>query len=243
MWNRNKDQVVDSEREKAYYNSMDKIVFVSNDAQNQFNKLYHNKIKSDQDVIYNFIPVNEILEMSKEFTIEKNSKFTICAVGRFYSEKAYDRLIRVAALLKQNQYDFEIWIVAEGLLYKEMKELTYRLQVNDKIIFWGFQENPYPYIKNADIFISTSKTEAMPLVVCEALCLAKPVITTKTTGPIELLSGGHGILTDHDDKSIYDAIEKFIINPDLILQYQKKAIERARIFTAESSIKLIHEIL
>lgn len=243
MWNRNKDQIIDSKLEEVYYNNMNKIIFVSNDAQKQFNKLYNNKTKATQKVIYNLIPVDRIIKMSEAVKIKKNNKFTICTVGRLYEEKAYDRLIRVAAMLKQSHYDFEIWIIAEGILLNELKDLSESLEVNNNIIFYGFQDNPYPFIKNTDVFISTSKTEALSLVVCEALCLSKPVIATKTTGPIELLSGDFGLLTDHDDKSIYNAIELLITKPDLIRYYQKRGFERSKIFDLESTILSIYEII
>ena len=242
MWNRNKDEVIDLEKERNYYNSLDKIVFVSNDAQKKFNKLYCDNINKKQIVIYNFITFDTVLEKSKKIKLEKKNKFTISTVGRLYDEKAYDRLIRVASMLKQCNFDFVIWIVGEGILEKKLKKLSDKLKVSDKIIFWGFKDNPYPFIKNSDVFISTSKTEALPLVVCEALCLGKPIIATKTSGPTELLSGDFGLLTDHDDKSIYNAIKSIMINCNLIEYYQKRSIEKSKIFTNEC-IKLIYEIL
>lgn len=243
MLERSISDSVDIEREEEFYKKMNKIIFVSNDAKKKFNLLYNDRVNICQKVIYNLIPVDQIKKMSESMKISKNSKFTICTVGRFYKEKAYDRLIRVAALLKQRNYDFEIWIIAEGILFNEIKLLTQKLDVEDRIIFFGFRENPYPYIKNADIFISTSKTEAMPLVVCEALCLGKPVIATKTTGPIELLSGDYGILTEHDDCSIFSAIEALILNTDSLPYYQNRAKIKSQIFDSKSTMALIYDIL
>lgn len=243
MWNRGLYQKINIRREEFFYDSMDKIIFVSNDAQNQFNRLYGNKIKTKQEVIYNLIHVEKIKKLADAEIITRESKFTICTVGRFYEEKAYDRLIRVSAMLKEKGYDFQLWIVAEGILFKELQELAIRLNVADRVVFWGFKSNPYPYIKNADIFISTSRTEAMPLVICEALCLGKPIISTKTTGPIELLSGNFGILTEHDDISIYNAIINLIVNRELLEYYSVKAIERAKIFNISNTFELIYKTI
>lgn len=243
MWDRNKYEKVDANLEKEYYQKMDLIVFVSNDAKIKFNLLYNNALTIPTTVIYNLIPVDKIIEMAESKEISKLEKITICTVGRFYPEKSYDRLIRVAALLKQNKFDFEIWILGEGVLMKKLQKLAIELNIYKEVIFMGFDENPYPFIKAADIFISTSKTEALPLVICEALCLGKPIISTKTTGPIELLSGDYGILTDHDDKSIYDAIAKLIQNPELRNFYQKKALERSRMFDSNYTMKSIYNAL
>ena len=243
MWDRNKYEKVDKNLEKEYYQKMDLIVFVSNDAKIKFNLLYDNALTIPTTVIYNLIPVDKIIEMADSKVVSKLEKFTICTVGRFYPEKSYDRLIRVAALLKQNKFDFEIWILGEGILMKKSQKLAIELNIDKEVIFMGFDENPYPFIKAADIFISTSKTEALPLVICEALCLGKPIISTKTTGPIELLSGDFGILTDHDDKSIYDGIVKLIQNPELRNYYHKRALEKSKIFDSNYTMESIYNAL
>lgn len=242
MWNRAQNQKINVDQEKIYYNNMDKIIFVSNDAQKQFNNLYCFNIITSQQVIYNLIPVEKILRLADSEEILKN-KFTICTVGRLYEEKAYDRLIRVSAMLKNAGYDFEVWIVAEGVLYEKLLQLTKYLKVSDRVIFFGFKNNPYPYIKNSDVFISTSKTEAMPLVVCEALCLGKPIVSTKTTGPIELLSGSFGVLTDHDDVSICNALISLIKSKELVAYYSARARERSKIFNKSLVMDSIYGVM
>lgn len=243
MWNRGQFQNIETNREEIFYNRMDKIIFVSNDAQKQFNKLYSNRIKTAQKIIYNLIPVNKILKLAEAEKITKKNKFVICTVGRLCEVKAIDRLIRVSSILKQKKYNFEVWIVAEGILIKELQELASSLKVSERVVFWGFKDNPYPYIKNADVFISTSKSEAMPLVICEALCLGKPIVSTKTTGPIELLSGDYGILTEHDDISISSALITLMEHNELIDFYTKKALERAEIFNSNDILNLIYDTM
>ena len=72
----------------------------------------------------------------------------------------------------------------------ELKELIKKLNLGDKIIFSGFQKNPYPWIKNAELFVMSSNSEGLPLVLVEALILGTNIISTDCpTGPSEVLIG------------------------------------------------------
>jgi glycosyltransferase involved in cell wall biosynthesis len=73
---------------------------------------------------------------------------------------------------------------------KELKQLIKDLSLEDKVIFPGFQKNPYPWIKNAKLFVMSSNSEGLPLVLVESLILGTPVVSTDCpTGPREVLIG------------------------------------------------------
>ena len=97
---------------------------------------------------------------------------------------------------------------------------------------------------DADLFVSTSLVEGFSLVVAEAFCLGLPIVSTKTTGPIELIDNNkYGILTDHDDESIYQAVKKMIDDDNLREHYHKKSLERAKILDVDGVMKQIYNIL
>lgn len=74
--------------------------------------------------------------------------------------------------------------------FKELKQLIKDLELKDKVIFPGFQKNPYPWIKNAKLFVMSSNSEGLPLVLVESLILNTPVVSTDCpTGPSEVLVG------------------------------------------------------
>lgn len=85
-------------------------------------------------------------------------------------------------------------------------EITRRIAFRKEIHLLGFQENPYPYIRKADVFVLTSDMEGFSLVVCEALCLGVPVISTAVTGPVELLSDQYGIITELSAEAVASSI-------------------------------------
>lgn len=220
-----KEYAIKEAEEYSFYKEMNQIVFVSENAQIALNNIYKLD-KSKQIVIHNPINREEIITLANSQTIPKR-KFTLCTVGRLTQAKGYDRLLRVTKRLVDEGYDFDVWILGDGELKCELTSLSKELGVETFVQFLGFIRPPYPLIKAADAFISTSTAEGFSLVIGEALCLGKVVISTKTAGAIELLQNGkYGILVDHDDYSIYNAIKTIIKNPNLLNEYEEKSLAR-----------------
>lgn len=209
---------------ERFYSRMDRIISVTEATKKSFLKVYD--IPQEKvNVIYNPIDKENIIADSNAFSVEKR-KFTIGFVGRLY--KRADRLIRVARLFKDVGYDLEFWFLGDAGV---LTELCRELAVEDCCIFYGFRENPYPYMKAMDIYISTSDAEACSTTIIEAFCLGCPVVSTRTVGPSELLDNGcYGILTDFDDQSIFHALKSLVDDPELRHYYEKQALERSRLF-------------
>lgn len=223
------------------YTQIDQIVFVSNDAQKAFNSVFSN-INAVQSVIYNLIDKDAILKKASEMVI-KNDRPTIVTVGRLTPVKGYERLIKVARMLKNDGLDFQCQIIGTGMCQNELSNMIKEEGVEDVVSLLGFKANPYPYMSAADIFISTSYSEAFPLVVCESLCLGKPIVSTRTTGPIEILEDKYGILTEHDINDIYINVKRLLENPEMINKYKQLAINRSEMFDVKSTMECIYKII
>lgn len=226
--------------ERDFYRKIDDIVFVSKEAKTQFSKLFN---LDKGRVIYNLIDRNKIIEKSL-LENPKKEKFTICNIGRLITVKRQDRIIEVAKLLKDKGYDIDFWIIGEGELRQKLLQQAKDLDVESNVHFLGFR-NPYPYLRVADLFLLTSDAEGFPLVVSEALCLSKPIVSTAITGPIEQLGNGeYGRLTGFTSKEIADAIEDLIKNPNKLSKYSQKAKERGiKYFDVENTMNQIYEII
>ena len=134
----------------------------------------------------------------------KKRKFTIVAVGRLVEAKRFDRLINVCGMLKQNHYDVDTWIIGEGHLRNELEDQIKELHLQDNVFLLGFKNPPYAYMREADLFVSTSDVEGYPLVVCEAMTLGLPIVATKITGPMELLENNrYGLLVEKKEEDIF----------------------------------------
>lgn len=232
----------DEKDEMQCYEKMDQILFVSEEARTKFLELYPIE-KNKCNVLYNLIDEEEITKQALKQNIPKR-KFTICMVGRLNQQKRYDRAIKVAYLLKQNGYDIEFWILGEGELENELHSLIKKYDLTDSFLLKGFVKPPYAYMTQADLFLNTSEAEGFSLVIAEAFCLGVPVVSTKTTGPVELLDHSrYGILVDEEIDAIYQGVKLMIDNDLLRQEYRRKALERSKIFQVEKTMKQIYSAI
>lgn len=237
-----KDFFKNLEQEKSIYEKMDGIAFVSNEAKEQFKKLFDFKNENLQ-TIYNPIPRNEIINSAKSIEIDKE-KFTIVLVGRLNRQKRFDRAIEVAKKLHDDGFDFEMWIIGEGELRAELNALIDRYDLNDVVKLFGFKNPPYPYMTSADLYLSTSDSEGYPLTLCEALCLGIPVVSTNTAGPTEILQNSrYGILCEKSVESVYLATKGVLVNPERLKSLRESSRERGKNFNPEKVMNEIYAFL
>ena len=139
------------------------------------------------------------------------------SVGRLCPPKNYHLLLDVCAELER-KYSFGVWIIGDGPQRKELEEKIQEKSIKS-VKLLGNQQNPYPFVKTADIFVSSAKWESYGLAVQEALVLGKPVIAVKCPAIEETLDTRFGILVDNNVESLYVAMEKMLLNMELREKY------------------------
>ena len=198
------------------YGVADSIIAVSQGVGNDFSKFY--KFKHKVDVIYNPVVSSEIIDLSKFKLENKNNlnanQLKIISVGRFVEAKNFELLISSFALLK-TKIPCILILVGEGPLYNNYVKLINDLSLTDDIVFTGFLSNPYNLMRNADLFVLSSKYEGLPTVLIEAMaCGTKVVSTDCPSGPREILEDGlWGKLVPVGDKqALADAMYESIMD-------------------------------
>lgn len=227
--------------ERQCYEAMDEIVFVSDNVLDAFNHVF--TISVPKSCIYNIVDIEKIKQWVN-VGVSAANKMTIVAIGSLIPVKGFDRLIHVAHRLKLEGYDLFFQILGVGKEEKNLRHLCKQLECDNIVSFLGFQSPPYPILSQADICVSTSISEGFSLVIAEALALGIPVVSTKTSGAIELLGDGqYGILTDFDCDSIYEGLKQMIDDFELRLHYKNKAIERSDIFNVGKTMSQVYDVL
>lgn len=223
------------------YEKMTAVICVAKDTARAFRHRF-SELKVATKVIYNPIDIKKIERLSKVYSVD-NGQFTVAVCGRLTSQKRVDRVFRVAKMMKARNLPIKFQLIGGGELMGELKLMCEELQVDDIVEFVGFVRNPYPYIKAADVLLSTSCAEGFSLVICEAMALGVPVISTKTSGPVEILEQNtYGLLCDHDDESIFQAVKKMYFNAELRNEYGMKGAERVKKFSVENTMTEIWEL-
>jgi len=135
------------------------------------------------NTIYNPFNINEVVEQSNE-PLSVDKPFIIHA-GRLEQIKRQDILLRAYA---KSDIQENLVILGGGSQLESLKQLANKLKISSKVHFLGWKENPYPYIKNAQLFVLSSEIEGLPTVLIESLILHTPVISTNCkSGPSEIL--------------------------------------------------------
>ena len=105
--------------------------------------------------------------------------------------------------------------------------------------------NPYPFIKNSDLFVCASLSEGFSTAATEALILGVPVCTVDVSGMREMLGDNNefGIITENNEEALYNGIVHLLDHPDLLLHYKKQAQIRGKSFSTESTVKAVETML
>lgn len=223
------------------YNKMDAVVSVSRDTAEAFARRFK-ECKAKSVVVYNPIDQVKIKNMADETSVD-SPVFTISVCGRLTPPKKIDRVLRLAKRLKANNIKVKIMLIGDGELAMQMHQMAIDLNVEDRVEFVGFTRNPYPYIKASQMLLSTSCAEGFSLVICEAMTLGVPVVSTKTSGPMEILDNNkYGLLCEHDDDSIYEAVYKMYTDESLQRYYSQIGKDRVNMFSIDKTLKNIYEL-
>ena len=132
--------------------------------------------------------------------------------------------------------------MGQGELKSEIEHQIADCDVQDRVVIKPFQANPFPYVKAADVLLSSSVAEGFSLVICEAMALGTPVVSTRTAGPVEILQDKYGLLCEHDDESIAAAVELMYLNAELRCNYAQSALSRVQDFAVENTMKQIYAL-
>ncbi len=138
-------------------------------------------------VIYNPFDVNEI-EKKSEVPVTLPGKPYIVSVGHFYSRKRHDVLLKAFAKVKS---DIQLVLLGSRGDEEKIRRLAADLGIEERVLFAGWHDNPYPWIKHARMLILSSDQEGLGRVLVESLILGTPVISTDCpSGPREILREG-----------------------------------------------------
>ena len=163
------------------------------------------------NTIYNFFDFEEIKSLSKEAMPLNVPKNYIVHVGRFAKVKRHDILIKAFSLLKDKSLN--LILVGAGVEKENSEKLVEELNLSNRVIFAGFQKNPYPLIKNAKALVLSSDNEGFGNVLVEALTLNTMAISTNCPyGPKEILPKQY-LSKVSDYKDLAKVIEQNLENP------------------------------
>lgn len=218
-----------------FYKRADAVVAVSDGVAEsivEYCNIPYNKIH----VLPNPSVTDELIEKSEDvpnhpYFMDENSK-VILGVGRLTYQKNFDSLIRAFSIFKKNSNDnVKLIILGDGEDRAMLEKLIENLDLGESVSLPGFVDNPYSYMKQASLFVLSSRFEGSPNVLVEAMACGTPVVSTDCpSGPKQILKEGTfgQLLPIGDEIKLSEAISQSIHlknSEDHIRKLQKRAMD------------------
>lgn len=194
--------------------------------------------------IPNMLDVEKMKVQADAFSpYKKENVFHIVSIGGFVPEKHFQNAIYAAKQLKAAGTSFRWHLVGDGVLHNQLVQCAENSGVADCFIFEGNQPNPYPYLKNADLFVHPSYVESQGIVILEAMALGIPCVVTESMGPCEFIEDGiNGILTAQNPESLAEKVLEILTNKGLYERIKSNTSCPER-FAPERVMARIEELL
>ena len=198
------------------YHKYNNIVCVSNSTKEDFDKMFP-QYQDKTIVIKNIIEIN----IKSESKVSLNGKYKIISVGRICPQKGFERLIEVHYNLIKDGYNINTYLIGGGNDLDKLKQLIKEKGIEDSFQLLGPKTNAnvYDYLKEADLYVTTSYTEAYPTVLYEAMTCKLPWIGPNVSGVKDIYQESPKkscILTEDSiegiTKGIKDAINQKVNN-------------------------------
>lgn len=213
----------------SYYEMMDIVVGVSSVVKESFLELMPH-FSSEVKVIHNFLDTKFIWKKSNERVVDglqKNANiFSIISIGRSTKVKQFEKIpVIMRQVVEQGVKNVCWYIIASGNeCNNEISKAIIDNGMEHHVKMLGEKDNPYPYIKQSDLLISTSYSEAYPTVVNEAQTLGVPVIANNYPSAKEIVSEGCGFICILEEMP--SLICKLVNNEDGIYSSAKLNVEK-----------------
>lgn len=203
--------------DKKIYEKYRTIIFVSKDNRDKFVEKYKdlrdkNLQPIQKRVIYNYINIENIEKKAEEIINLKfdNKNINFLTVARLVSQKGIDRLINIHSKLIKQGMEHKFYIIGDGPEKEKLEQQIKELNIQGTFILLGKKENPYPYIKSADIFCLLSRFEGYGMVLEEAKILGKPVLITDTAAREAVEKYKNSKIVKNTEEGIYVELKDII---------------------------------
>ena len=203
--------------DKPYFDKADKIYGVSQSVVESIMSTFP-ECKYKTEMFQNTISDRFVIESSNNGEGFKDDfdGIRLLTIGRLHYQKAYDIAIKAfASILEKTDIKIRWYIIGEGIERGNLEKQIAKYQLKDKFILLGGKSNPYPYLKQCDIYVHATRYEGWCIATAEARILCKPIIASDTAGIKEQLSNENAVIINLNEQEIISSILKLAKNEKL----------------------------
>ena len=237
------------EKYKKQYKKYEKILAICDTMRDEFVKILGMDEKK-VELVYNPIDLETIRKKAE--TIDKKYENYLkqdyfLQVSRLTEQKQPEHLVDIYYKLKQQGIKEKLYFIGNGEKIELIKQKIREYNLENDVVLLGQIENPYPFFKNAKLFVHTAKYEGLPTVVLESLALGTPVVAYDCpTGPKDILgqNSEYGKLIPLNDKDTFvEKVYELMNKNEKYENYRKLSFVRANDFSMESNKAKLKELI
>ena len=156
---------------------------------------------------------------SKE--VDTNERIQIISVGTLYWIKNQELAIKAVCALHKKGLNVSLEIVGDGVDREKLQKLIMDKKAEDYITLHGRKKNVEDYLKKADIYISASKTEGLPLSILEAMACGLPIVATAVGGVVDIVHNSVNgyVVYDENIVEMEKALEQLVLSKEKRREY------------------------
>ena len=233
------------EKYRKQYKKYDKILAICDTMRDEFLEIL-GMDKNKVELVYNPIDLEAIRKKAENIDKKYENYLKqdyFLQVSRLTEQKQPEHLVDIYYKLKQRGIKEKLYFIGNGEKVELIKQKIKEYKLEDDVILLGQIENPYPFFKNAKLFVHTGKYEGLPTVLLESLALGTPVVAYDCpTGPKDILgkNSEYGKLIPLNDKDVFvEKVCELMNDDEKYKNYRKISLVRADDFSMKNNkIKL-----
>lgn len=237
------------EKYKKQYKKYDKILAICDTMKDEFVEIL-GMDKNKVELVYNPINLEIIKKKSENINLKYKNYLNddyFLQVSRLTQQKQPEHLVDIYYKLKQRGIKEKLYFIGDGEKVELIKQQIKKYKLENDVILLGQIENPYPFFKNAKLFVHTAKYEGLPTVLLESLAFGTPVVSYDCpTGPKDILgkNSEYGELIPLNNKDEFvEKVYELMNNDKKYENYKKMSLIRANDFSMESNKIKLKELI
>lgn len=175
----------------------------------------------------NLVPISEIFKKAElseaaEYGQVPEGCLKLLTVGRLEEQKGYDIALKVCKRLVEMENHFQWYVLGDGSQRRQLESQCRKQGVEEVMHFLGIRQNPYPYFKDCDIYVQTSRHEGYVTTVTEAKLFCLPIVCTDVSGAREQIKDEtNGEVVPVDVDCITKRLHRLMREPDRRKMYRE----------------------
>jgi glycosyltransferase involved in cell wall biosynthesis len=219
---------------RLFYRKAERVICLSdsmgNELVHRFNVPREKLVRIYNPVDFEMVHQLAALNKSPFEGLAKRGPFLVAA-ARLERQKGFDILLEAMPEVNIRFPDAQLFILGDGPLRTELEQQTERLNLKG-IHFMGFQNNPWVYTRNADLFVLPSRYEGLPNALLEAMAVGVPLVASDSVGGVRELQryGRIALVSPENPAALAAGIIEVLKQPEKYRRTPQEAAEALRDF-------------